>query len=169
MELVLILIGMFLLIIGVMGCIIPAIPGPPVAYLALILSLFIDQSLNTISENNYILLTILGILTLSITVIDFLLPVWGAKKFGGTSSGRKGSTIALIIGVVNPLATAGFGALLIVISPPIGAFIGEKVAGGSTQTAIKSAKGSFIGFLSGLFLKLALVIAMAVYFLYLLF
>jgi uncharacterized protein YqgC (DUF456 family) len=143
---------------------VPVIPGPPIAYLALVILLFIDGPRVQLSSNHYFILTSIGIITILITVLDFYLPVWGTKKFGGTPSGTRGSTYGLVAAVILTILTSGFGVLLLIIGPFVGAYLGEKYAGNSDKVALKSAVGSFLGFLSGTFMKLILVIVVAVYY-----
>ena len=83
-----------------------------------------------------------------VTVMDYIIPALGTKKFGGTKYGMWGTTIGLIIGLVMPIPL-GFllGAL-------IGAYVGEMLYDSKdTKRALKAAFGSFIGFLSSTFLK----------------
>lgn len=169
METTILIIGILLIIMGYIGSIIPAIPGPPTAYLALIILLFINEYHIQLSENNYFVLISLGIATILITILDFYLPVWGTKKFGGTPSGTRGSTIGLIIAILLTVLTTGFGVFLLVLGPFIGAYLGEKISGNPNEIALKSAFGSFLGFISGTFMKLVMVTVITLYFATLLF
>ncbi len=164
METTIFIIGILLIITGYIGSIIPAIPGPPTAYLALIILLFINEYHIQLSENNYFVLISLGIATILITILDFYLPVWGTKKFGGTPSGTKGSTIGLIIAILLTVLTTGFGVFLLVLGPFIGAYLGEKISGNPNEIALKSALGSFLGFISGTLMKLVMVTVITLYF-----
>jgi len=106
----------------------------------------------------------MGVVTVLITALDFYLPVWGTKKFGGSSSGTRGSTYGLVIAVVLTILTSGMGILLLILGPFLGAYFVEKYAGNSNEVALKSAVGSFLGFISGTFIKLVLVTLIALYF-----
>ena len=92
----------------------------------------------------------------SITI--FIIPVLGTKYFGGTKAGSRGSTIGLIVSVfVLPLLgiTLGpFGLIGILAGPFVGAYIGEIRGGAHEKQAMKAAIGSFIGFLTGTFMKM---------------
>ena len=89
--------------------------------------------------------------------MDYFVPIWGTKKFGGTKAGVKGSTIGLIIGViVLPLlgvVLGPFGIIGIIAGPFVGAYIGEKMSGVDDTLAWRSAFGSFVGFVAGTLLK----------------
>lgn len=164
MEIAIIVVGVILIIIGFAGSILPALPGPPLAYGALLLLLISSDPRAEMANNNYIWLIALGIITAIITAVDYLMPIWGTKKFGGTKAGSRGSTIGLVIGALLAFFTAGIGAIAILLGPAVGAYIGEKNAGQTNQVAIQSAKGSFLGFIAGTAMKVFMVIAIAVYF-----
>ena len=164
MELVVIIVSILLIISGFIGSIIPVIPGPPIAYLGLIVLLFADEFRIQLATNNYFILISMGVVTVLITALDFYLPVWGTKKFGGSSSGTRGSTYGLVIAIVLTILTSGMGILLLILGPFLGAYFGEKYTGNSNEVALKSAIGSFLGFISGTFIKLVLVTLVALYF-----
>lgn len=164
MELTIIIIGILFIITGFVGSIIPGIPGPPIAYLSLIILLLIDEPRVQLSTNHYFVLISIGIVTILLTVLDFYLPVWGTKKFGGTPSGTRGSTYGLVAAVILTILTSGFGVLLLIIGPFVGAYLGEKYAGNTDEVALKSGIGSFLGFISGTFIKLILVLVITLYF-----
>lgn len=102
-----------------------------------------------------------------ITVLDYVVPIWGTKKFGGTKAGVRGSTIGLLVSMfVLPLLgiTLGpFGIIGMLAGPFVGAYIGETRTGVSSDVALKAAFGSFVGFLAGTLIKLAYTIVVAVY------
>ncbi|MDG1046570.1 MAG: DUF456 domain-containing protein [Bacteroidia bacterium] len=164
MELTIIIIGILLIITGFVGSIVPGIPGPPIAYLSLIILLLIDEPRIQLSTNHYFILISIGIVTILLTVLDFYLPIWGTKQFGGTPSGTRGSTYGLVTAVILTILTSGFGVLLLIIGPFVGAYLGEKYAGNNDEVALKSGIGSFLGFISGTFIKLILVLVITLYF-----
>ena len=164
MELTIIIIGILLIITGFVGSIVPGIPGPPIAYLSLIILLLIDEPRIQLSTNHYFILISIGIVTILLTVLDFYLPIWDTKKFGGTPSGTRGSTYGLVAAVILTILTSGFGVLLLIIGPFVGAYLGEKYAGNTDEVALKSGIGSFLGFISGTFIKLILVLVITLYF-----
>jgi uncharacterized protein YqgC (DUF456 family) len=150
MDVVLIIIGIVLLLLGIVGCIIPALPGPPIAYLSLVTLNF--HSIESTQPSGSTLLWY-GLAVLLITLLDYWLPIWGTKKFGGTKAGKNGSIIGLILAFIFPI----FGPFTILIGPFIGAVVGELIGGQDQKTALKSGVGSFLGFLSGTILKLGMV------------
>jgi uncharacterized protein YqgC (DUF456 family) len=82
-----------------------------------------------------------------VTILDYIVPIWGTKKFGGSRSGTIGATIGLIVGLF-------FGPPGIILGPFIGAVVAELASGHDQKTSLRSGFGSFIGFLTGVVLKL---------------
>lgn len=163
MDWVLIAIGIILILVGLLGAIIPGLPGPPLSFIALILLQFTSSP--PFSEN---FLIIMGVIMIAVTVLDYIVPIYGTKKFGGSKQGVRGSTVGLIVGVfvlpIMGIVIGPFGLLGIILGPFIGAYIGEKMAGQDSDTALKSAIGSFVGFLTGTFMKLVYSVVAGVYF-----
>ncbi|MEI7595786.1 MAG: DUF456 domain-containing protein [Bacteroidota bacterium] len=164
MDILLIIIGIVLLIGGIIGCVAPVIPGPPISYIALILLQLTSYKPFTTS-----FLVIWLIIVLFITIADYFIPIWGTKKMGGTKFGTWGSTIGLIVSVIVlpflGITLGPFGLIGIIAGPFAGAFIGEKIYGQSSEKAFKAAMGSFLGFLVGTILKFAICIIIAIQFL----
>lgn len=91
-----------------------------------------------------------------VSVLDYLIPVYGTKKFGGTKYGMWGCGIGLLAGV-------WLGPWGIILGPFFGALIGEMLASNHTG-AFKAALGSFIGFLFSTLLKLIVCVIMVWYY-----
>ena len=153
MDILLITVSVLLIIIGILGSIVPILPGPPIVFCGLLLVHFSSNQPFTIE-----LLIIFGVLAILSAIIDNVLPVYATKKFNGSNKGVWGSAVGLIIGLFF------FPPFGIIIGPMLGAFIGEIIDGKSTNNAFRPAFGSFIGFLSSIFLRFALSIVMAYYF-----
>ena len=163
MDVILIVIGIILLFAGFIGALVPGIPGPPLSYIALLVIHFTRKY--SFSDD---FLIVMGLIMLAVTVLDYVVPVYGTKKFGGSKRGVNGSIIGLIIGLfvlpVMGIVIGPFGLLGIILGPFLGAYIGEKTGGKDSDTALKAAIGSFIGFLAGTFMKLGYSVVAAVYF-----
>lgn len=149
----LIICGGICMVIGIIGCLLPVLPGPPISYLGLLL-----LQLTSKHPFNARFFIIYGILTVFVFVIDYVIPVYGTKKLQGSKYGIWGSAIGLIIGILFFLP---FG---IIVGPLLGAFLGELVTGTDIARAMKSALGSLVGFLAGTAIKLVLSITMAYYY-----
>jgi len=153
MDWIWIISGVVLTFAGLIGCIVPLIPGPPLSYLALVLLLLTDRAL---FSSDFMALWL--IITFLVTVLDYYVPVWGAKKFGGTTKGIWGATLGLIAGI---FLIPPFG---IIVGPFIGAYLGEIIGGNQHENALKAGFGTFIGFLAGTVMKLAVSSTLTFYF-----
>jgi uncharacterized protein YqgC (DUF456 family) len=163
MDYFLIILGLILILIGIVGSILPGLPGPPLSYLGMLL--FQWTRFDPFSVR---ILVIMAIIVLVVSLLDYIVPIWGTKKFGGTRAGVRGSTVGLIVGVIllpmMGIVLGPFGLIGIIGGPFIGALIGEKYAGQSSDKAFRAAIGSFIGFLTGTFMKLAVSLIIAFYY-----
>ncbi|MDR2962941.1 MAG: DUF456 domain-containing protein [Bacteroidales bacterium] len=153
MEVVILLGAAVLLFIGLAGCIIPVIPGLPLCYAGLLLLSFSMQ----VQVPLYFLI-LWAVVVLAIQILDFYLPVWGTKKYGGSKYGMWGSTIGLILGIF-------FSPIAMIAGAFAGAFVGEKIANKDSKTALKAAFGSFMGIVLGTVIKLAIALYMIGYYL----
>ena len=153
MDILLIVLGIILMIGGILGSILPFLPGPPLSYAGLLLLHF--TSAHQFSKR---FLIIWAIITLITYLIDYLIPIWGTKRFGGSKQGIWGSVIGLVAGIFF------FPPFGIIAGPFAGAFIGELIAGKNTSSALKAGFGSFVGFLAGTIIQLIAAGMMAWYF-----
>lgn len=143
MDYFLIIIGVIFTLTGILGCVLPMLPGPPINYAALLVLHFTSAYQFTAK-----FLIIWAVVSFVVVILDYLIPIWGTKKFGGSKQGVWGSVIGLVAGL---FIFPPFG---IIIGPFAGAVIGELIAGKETGAAFKSGFGSFIGFLAGTLIKL---------------
>jgi len=144
MDYFLLTIAILLIIVGLLGCILPIIPGPPLSFLGILILHFTDFA--EYSTNFLLLLAFIAIL---VTVLDYLVPIWGTKRYGGTKAGMWGATIGMIIGMIF------LGPLGLIFGPLVGAIAGESLKGAQNRDAFRSGLGAFVGFLTGVGLKLA--------------
>lgn len=142
MDLFIILLIGLLLLLAIIGSIVPALPGPPLAFLALLMShLFIKP-------NSIEFIIWIGFLVMLITFLDYWLQVYGVKKAGGGKYAIRGSIIGIILGL---FLFPPFGILLGAFT---GAFIGAKMESDSNEVRI--AFGAVLGFISGTILKVCI-------------
>ena len=146
MTTTLIILGLILAVMGLIGCILPVIPGPPLSFISLlILSLARDWT-----PFSPTFLIVMGALTAVTFILDYIIPVVGARKYGATKYGLWGSILGMIIGLF--------------IFPPFGLFLGgfmgamagELFAGKKGDEALKAGLGVFIGNLLATGLKFGL-------------
>ena len=97
LDIILIILGVLCLITGLMGCILPFLPGPPVAYLGLVLLHFTDKVQYTTTQ-----LIVWLLIVLVVQVLDYFTPMLGSKYSGGSRWGNWGCIIGTLIGVVVP-------------------------------------------------------------------
>ena len=146
MDLILVSIGFILCIVGLIGSVLPVLPGPTLGWLGL---LFLE--LTVAIPTNYWFLGITFVIASGIFLLDYMMPAISTKKFGGSKAGAIGAVLCLIIGILAPIP---FG---ILIGPFLGAFIGEIVFNKTKgPQALKSALGSFLGFLASTIMKLTI-------------
>jgi uncharacterized protein YqgC (DUF456 family) len=149
MDIALLIIGFLFMLVGVLGSFLPVLPGPPISWIGLFL-LYLTKAV----PDNWWVLGITLVIALIILALDYIIPAIGTKKFGGTKAGMIGTTIGLLIALFFPI----LGPLGIIIWPFLGALIGELLNKADKKTATKAAFGSFLGFLTGTFLKFMVAI-----------
>ena len=141
MDIGLLILGGLLIMLGMAGSFLPIIPGPLTSWFGLF-SLHYTSKV----EQDWHFLGWTLVVALIIMVLDYLIPIWGTKAFGGSKAGAVGATVGLVVGLFFP----PFG---IIFGPFIGALAGELSKNTNRQIALKAAFGSFLGFLSGVLLK----------------
>ena len=163
MDIVLIILWTILCIAAIIGSILPVLPGPLFAYAGLIL-----LQLTSGHPFSRMFFIVRALIIIFLTILDYVVPSRGTKKFGWTKRGVRGSNIGLIISVVIlPLLgiTIGpFGLIGLIAGPFVWAYLGEKYAGKQSKYALRSARGSFVGFVTWSLLKIVVSIIMAGYF-----
>lgn len=139
---------MLLGVLGIIGSVVPALPGPPLSWIGL-LFMYIWGGTNGAGDpmSSKFLLVWLGV-TILVTVLDYVVPAWFTKVTGGSKYAGWGAIIGLFVGMLIPPVGIILGAVL-------GAFLAELlIAGKGAVASIKSAAGAFVGFLFGTGIKL---------------
>lgn len=143
MEYFLLILGFILMLVGIIGSILPALPGPPISWVG-ILMLYLCEGISI----NYWILAVTLLIAVIIGILDYIIPAKGTKYFGGSKYGIWGTNIGLVVGIFAPIP---FGFL---IGPFVGALVGELIYNSQEKgRAFKAATGSFLGFLAGTFIK----------------
>ncbi|RZJ69106.1 DUF456 domain-containing protein [Flavobacterium sp.] len=143
MDVALAILGFTLAILGILGSFLPVLPGPPLGWLGL-LCLYLTKAV----PENYWILGITLAFTIVISILDYVIPGQGTKRFGGSSYGIWGTNIGLIVGIFAPIP-GGF-----IIGPFVGALVGELIYNSKDhKRALKAATGSLLGFLASTFVK----------------
>ena len=154
MNIALIIIGLILAIAGMVGCILPIIPGPILSFSALILLSWI-KNWQIFSQT---FLIVMGVLTVLLIILDYVAPALGAKKYGASKRGMWGSAIGMIIGIffIPPWG--------MIVGAFVGALAGELASGKSGRTALRAGWGILVGNVLGIGLKLAFTAVVLFYY-----
>lgn len=145
MDIVGIILSIVCLLLGFVGCFLPILPGPPIAYAGMLILRATDRFPFTTMQ-----LVVWGIAVVTVQLLDYLTPLFGTKYSGGSRWGSWGCVIGTLLGI---FLFAPWG---ILFGPFIGAFIGELIGGKSSNTALKAGFGAFVGFLVSVVLKVGL-------------
>ena len=138
-----------IVIAGLAGTVIPALPGVPLVFLGLFVGAWVGQ----FEAVGWGTLGTLAILALIAWFIDFLAGAMGARYLGASSRAFWGATIGAIVGIF-------FGIAGMLLGPFIGAVVGE-LSGGSTMVQSgRAGVGAWIGMVIATALKLALAFLM---------
>jgi uncharacterized protein YqgC (DUF456 family) len=149
-EILLIFSSLFLCGLSIVGSVAPALPGPPLAYAAIVVYHFGRGSVFS-----PVFLIISLAVVVAVALFDYFLPIYATKKFGGTRQGVWGGIIGLFAGLLFP----PWG---IIIGPLLGAILGDLVAGKQFESAMRSGFGSFVGFMAATIIKLIVSITLSV-------
>ena len=153
MDIILLILGIIFLLVGVVGCILPVLPGPPLSYVGILFLHF-----TKFADYTTTFLVFFAVLAVVVTLLDYFVPIWGTKRFGGSKYGSWGATIGVVLGL---FVFPPFGIILL---PFVGAVIGESLKGSDFPASLRSGAGSFLGFLLGTGLKLITSLVMVFYF-----
>lgn len=149
MDILLFTLGFCCVIGGIFGSFLPVVPGTPLSYLGLLLLYWTDAV-----PVNYWVIGITGLITVVVTVLDYVIPAEGTKRFGGSKWGIWGTNIGLIIGLLTPIP---FG---FIVGPFVGALVGELINNSTNhKQALRAATGSFVGFLASTFIKFVVCVS----------
>lgn len=143
-DVALTVLGAVLLLVGVVGCVIPVLPGVVAGFAALLCLCPTSVALSTSQ------LSIAGAVAAVAFALDYVLPSVAAKKFNCSRWGTVGCFVGTIAG-------AFFFPLGIILGPFLGAMFGELVAGRGVSQAFRGGVGGFLGFLFGTFAKMAVL------------
>jgi uncharacterized protein YqgC (DUF456 family) len=153
MDYFLIFLGIAFTIVGLIGCIIPSIPGPPLNFIALLLLYWVDTDIFT---SNFMLTFFWA--TVSVTVFEYAMPFMGGKAFGVSRYGIWGSMLGMLAGMI---LFPPFGML---IGIGVGAIAGELYAGKENSDALKAGLFTFLVSILMIVVKLVLSVIMSYHF-----
>ena len=149
MSVLVIILAVLAGVIGIVGSIVPALPGPPVSWVGLMILYFWGSGTNGAGDPMSLtfLLTWL-VITVVVTLIDYIVPSWFTKITGGTKAAGRGAMAGMLVGMFVPPVGIILGTIL-------GAFLAELAFSEKNGwESAKSALGAFAGFLFGTGIKL---------------
>ncbi|HEX9444395.1 MAG TPA: DUF456 family protein [Candidatus Binatia bacterium] len=138
-----------LILFGLAGLVLPAVPGAPVLFAGLLIAAWADH----FAYVGWRTLALLAVLALLTYAVDFAATAFGAKRFGASRRAVAGAAIGALAGIF-------FGFIGVLIGPFIGAVIGELSARRGLEDAARAGLGATIGMVVGVAAKLALAFAM---------
>jgi uncharacterized protein len=142
-------VATILVVVGLIGTVLPALPGVPLVFCGLLLAAWTDH----FAHVGAFTLIVLGTLTVIALGIDFIAGVLGAKKVGASRYAVIGAALGTLLGLF-----LGLPGLL--LGPFVGALVGELIAGGTLRKATGVGVGAWLGFLVGAIAKLGICFAM---------
>jgi len=154
MDILIFAIGVILCLVGIIGSFLPVIPGPITSWFGLLILNLTDA----VPFNIKFVLITLSVAIL-VFLLDFISPIYGVKKLGGSYGGQIGASLGLLIGILI------IGPIGIFIGPIIGAITGEMINNKGLKKSLKPAFGSILGTLTGIVLKFCLSMTYFVFFL----
>lgn len=142
MDILLLVLAGICLAVGLLGSFLPILPGVTLGYIGILLAHVAD----CVQFSNVFIYVWL-VVVIAVQVLDYFVPIWGTKRFGGSPQGVRGSFIGSIVGMF-------LGPLGVILGPFAGAVIGELAGGKKREDAFRAGWGSFVGFLLGTGIKL---------------
>ena len=144
MDIFLIILAGIFIVISIIGSIVPGLPGPPIGMIGVILLHITDKvdiSLTT--------LIVFAFLTILVSILDYYLPIYSTKKFGGSKYAVRGSIIGMVVGFL-------FTPIGVILGTFLGAVSGELLNGSDMVNSLKIGSVTFLGTILGLGIKLML-------------
>ena len=134
---------------GIVGLLVPALPGPPVVFVGLLLGAWIDDFVYV----GWGTLTLLAVIAAAISAVDFAAGSLGASRFGASPRAAWGALVGALVGIA--LGPAG-----ILVGPFLGAVVGELSARRTLSEAGRAGVGATVGLIVGAAAKLGLAFTM---------
>jgi uncharacterized protein YqgC (DUF456 family) len=149
LDILLWILSTILVIAGVVGLVIPALPGAPIIFAGLLLAAWVEH-FEFVGWGTLAILAVLAVLTYA---VDFVAGAFGAKKFGASNRSVVGAALGGLVGLF-------FGLPGVVIGPFAGAVLGELSHRRTLSEAGKAGVGATVGLALGVAAKLALAFTM---------
>jgi uncharacterized protein YqgC (DUF456 family) len=148
-QILLYILAALLIVIGIAGTIVPALPGVPVVFLGMVLAAWAGD----FNQIGWLTLTVLGVLTALALLVDLLASLLGAKRVGASGWALFGAGLGTVVGLF-------FGIPGLILGPFVGAVLGELIAGSTLRRSTIVGVGAWLGFVFGTLAKIALCFTM---------
>lgn len=144
----LIVFAIIFALLGIVGSVVPGLPGPPLSWVGMLLAYFAGRVGERPDPMTTGCLLVWLAVTVIVTVLDYIIPVKTTQMTGGHKAASTGALIGLVAGMFLTPVGMIMGSL-------IGAFLGELLVNNKgVWSAFKAGAGAFLGFLMGTGLKL---------------
>lgn len=141
------------MILGIIGSVLPVMPGPIFSFIGLVLLYFGKPDSISIFS-----LAVLGIVMVVLIIADYIAPILGAKFSGASKSGLVGAILGCLVGIVF------FPPIGMFIGAFIGAVVGEMADGKKAMGAMKAGVGTLLGSIFMIILQIVFSVFAAIYF-----
>ena len=148
-DVLLYLLAALLVLGGIAGAVLPALPGVPMVFAGLVVAAWAGD----FTRVGVVTIVLLGLLTVASFAIDFAATALGAKRVGATK-------LAVLGAALGTLAGLFLGIPGLILGPFVGAVAGELLSHGQVQQATRAGVATWVGLLFGTLAKLALVFTM---------
>ena len=142
-------LAVILILVGIAGVILPALPGLPLVVIGMLLAAWAGD----FQQIGWVTLVVLGLLTLLSVAVDFFATLVGAKRVGASKKALWGAVLGTFVGIF-------FGPIGLFAGPFVGALLGELWHGKEIGQATKVGLGTWLGIVLGIVLKLGVAFAM---------
>jgi len=142
-DLALTVLGAILFALAFIGCVVPMVPGPVLAFAGLLCA----RGIAPHDRPSMFTLAVALAFVVVVTVLDYVVPALGARKFNCGKLGVFGCVVGTIVGLF-------FMPIGLLVGPFLGAMIGELISGKELRQSLKGALGAFLGYAAGILLKL---------------
>jgi uncharacterized protein len=143
------IIAALLVIVGVLGTILPALPGLPLVFAGLLLAAWTDGFQHVSGWT----MGVLGVITALAMTLDFIAGLMGTKLAGASKWAMLGAAIGTVVGIF-------FGLIGLILGPFVGALIAELIYREDLREASKAGFGAWLGLLMGTVAKVGAIFTM---------
>lgn len=143
------LVALLLVVVGLIGVVVPAVPGPILIFAGLLIAAWADGFVRVGVGT----MVMVGMLTVATYIVDIATMALGMKRLGTSKRAMAGAAAGTIVGIF-------FGFLGLIIGPFVGAALGELTAYRDVRRAGRAGVVAWVGFLIGTAMKFGLAFAM---------